>query len=77
MTTTNRITEDESFAMGHCSMFGSDAYPVFKRGSRWWVDGIRGCGKFPKGFPTKREATAQWEAYLGILLDRKAGRLCP
>ena len=69
------MTENESFTLTHWSRFGSDGYPIHKRGSRWWVDGIRGCGACPSGFRTKREAVAQWERYIDVLIDKSAGRI--
>ncbi len=69
------MTENENSVLRHWSMFGSDGYPIIRRGSRWWVDGIRGCGACPSGFGTKREAVAQWERYIDILIDRAAGRI--
>lgn len=76
MTTAslNRLTEDERFILTGWSMWGSDGYPVAKRGSRWWVDGVRGLGGCPAGFKTKREAQAQWEAYIQTIIDKDAGR---
>lgn len=64
------LTANENFVLTHTSMFGLDSYPLRKRGRRWWVDGIRGCGACPSGFKTKREAAAQWEAYLEVLRER-------
>lgn len=75
MTTAATLTDDESFILAHDSMWGSDGYPVRKKGSRWVVDGIRGRGSFPTCFKTKREACARWEAFVGLLIDKKAGRL--
>lgn len=74
-TQTQKITPDEAFALNHWSMFGSDGYPVVKRGHVWFVEGMRGCGSCPARFNTKREAVAQWEAYIDILIDKKAGRI--
>ena len=71
----NLLTENESFTITHWSRFGSDGYPIHKRGSRWWVDGIQGCGACPAGFRTKREAVAQWERYIDVLIDKSAGRI--
>jgi len=71
----NLMTENETFILSHWSMFGSEGYPIIRRGSRWWIDGIRGCGVFPSGFRTKREAVAQWESYIDILIDKSAGRI--
>jgi hypothetical protein len=50
-------------------LWGSDGYPITKRGREWWVK------HFPVPFKTKRQAVAQWERYIDILLDKKAGRL--
>jgi hypothetical protein len=75
MKLMTEMTENESFTITHWSRFGSDGYPIIKRGSRWWVDGIRGCGACPAGFRTKREAVAQWERYINILIDKSAGRI--
>jgi len=69
------MAENEAFVLNQWSMFGSDGYPIIERGGRWWVDGIRGCGACPAGFRTKREAVAQWERYIDILIDRAAGRI--
>lgn len=69
------LTDDETFTLTHNSMWGSSGYPLAKRGYRWFVDGCRGCGACPLAFRTKREAAAQWEAYIGVLCDRKAGRI--
>jgi hypothetical protein len=70
-----QLTDDENFALNHCSMWGSDGYPVQKVGRSWHVNGIRGAGRCPSTFKTKREAVAQWERYLDVLRDRVAGRL--
>lgn len=72
---SNPLTEDEAFVMTHWSMWGSTGYPVVKRGRSWWVDGIRGLGKTPVAYKTRKAAWAQWEAYIDTLIDRKAGRL--
>ena len=68
------LTENEDFILNHWSMFGSDGYPVNKRGNSWFVDGMRGCGSCPASFKTKREATEQWEKYIDVLIDRNAIR---
>ena len=66
------LTSDENSVLARWSMWGATGYPVVKRGRYWWVDGDNGCGRCPKGFPTKREAVAQWEAYIGTLRNRAA-----
>ena len=69
------ITTEEEEVLTHQSRWGSDGYPVSKRGRLWWIDGIRGCGRFPVPFKTKKAAVEQWERYMQILRDKKAGRL--
>jgi hypothetical protein len=69
------LTEDERFVLTHWSMWGSTGYPVVKRGRKWWVDGIRGCGRCPAAFKTREDAWAQWERYVDVLIGRKAGRI--
>jgi hypothetical protein len=65
------LTPAEEQELTHWSRFGSDGYPVHKlQRSRGWT-----LPHFPLVFKTKRAAVAQWEAYIGMLLDRKAGRL--
>jgi hypothetical protein len=63
------LTEREEFILRHISRCGSDGYGAFvtKMQGRWFVHG------YPKAFKTKREATDHFEAYLGILRNRKAG----
>jgi hypothetical protein len=72
---TTALTEDEVATLAHWSIWGSDGYPVQKVRGRWHVTGFRGCGACPSAFKTKREATKQWEAYIDVLIERKAGRL--
>ena len=38
------LTENEQSVMTHWSRWGSDGYPIAKRGRSWWVDGVRECG---------------------------------
>ena len=52
-------TADEQFVIAHWSMWGAEGAPVVKRGSRWYIDGIRGLGAFPTSFRTKRAALGQ------------------
>tara|TARA_R110000744_G_scaffold25522_6_gene63274 strand:+ start:1828 stop:2031 length:204 start_codon:yes stop_codon:yes gene_type:complete len=63
------LTTEENKELTHWSRFGSDGYPVTKIGRKWSVT------HFPKMFATKREATAQWEKYIDILIDKTAGRI--
>lgn len=64
------LTENESAALCHDIHWGSDGYPVSKRRSQWWVDGHCGAGACPRPFRTKRQAVAQWEAYIRTLIER-------
>lgn len=64
-----RLTMDEANRLQHVSRFGSDGYPITKRGREWWVE------TFPIPFETKRAATERWEQHLDILRDKLAGRL--
>jgi hypothetical protein len=69
------LNDEERFCLMHVSRWGSDGYPVVKRGRSWHVDGIQGAGRFPCVFKTKREAVAMFERALDIMLDKSAGRL--
>ena len=70
------LTVAESDFLGHMTRFGSDGYPVRKaRNGCWlWADfwGVKGA---PTVYRTKREAVAAIERYIGVLLDKHAGRL--
>ena len=65
------LNANEHHILNHVSMWGSDGYGAYvvKVGRGWHVVSC------PKIFPTKRAATAQFEAYLAILRDRLAGRI--
>ena len=72
------LTTDERDCLNHWSMWGSSGYPITRCGRTWCVNGFRGLGACPATFKTKREAAAQWEHYIAVLLDKKAGRVgCP
>ena len=71
MTTVKReLTENEQYVMTRWSMWGSDGYPIVKRGREWYVEGNRGLGSCPLMFKTKKAAVAQWEAYIDSIIDR-------
>jgi len=70
----NALSENEQFCLDHWSMWGSDGYPVVKRLRNWFGNGMRGCGRFPCAFKTKKEAVEMWERYISTLINRKAGR---
>ncbi len=61
------LSEGERALVTHCSMFGSDGYPVAKMSKHWhWVEafGVKGP---PVVYKTKRDAVAAFEVFLGIL----------
>jgi len=67
-----RVTEVENDILGHWSRWGSDGYPITKRKGKWFVDGMfNGRGASPIAYKTKRDAYAQWEAFISSLIDRK------
>jgi hypothetical protein len=66
------LTEDERAMMQHMMMWGSDGYPVAKRGRRWFVDDWRTVKGPNTSFRTKREAVAQFERQLDVLRDLHA-----
>lgn len=65
----SELTKQQQSDLTHWSMWGYEGYPITKHGRSWFV---RDC---PKGFKTKREAVKQWENYIQLLLDKKAGRV--
>lgn len=68
------MTEGERSILQHWSRWGSDGYPIHKRGRLWFWDemyGVKGC---PAPFKTKREAFAAYERYIKILIDKSANR---
>lgn len=60
----DRLTADERFALLHNSRFGSDSYPIVKRGRKWAQD--HPAIAKPPLYRTKREATDAWE----ILIEK-------
>jgi hypothetical protein len=70
------LNEDEQAILNHWGRWGSDGYPVSRVGSHHWTWGPwRSIQGPPVVFPTKRAAVASFEAYIAILIDKKAGRL--
>jgi hypothetical protein len=61
------LSEDERGLVKHIGMWGSQGYPVRKAGRQWtW----RFCSlEAPALYKTKREATAAFETYMGVLYD--------
>ena len=62
------LTDDERDLMAHIAMWGSAGYPVRKVGSRHWSWDYRSLST-PRVYPTKREATRSFEAYMDVLRD--------
>ena len=62
-------------ALNHLSRWGSDAYTVRKVGKHWVCEPFFGMAVSPTVYKTKREATAQFERFYDMLLDRHAGRV--
>ena len=67
------MTQEQQIALSHWSMWGSQGYPVVKRGSKWWVSVdstslwrvvTDGC---PKPFKTK---TAAIDWFDSLVLQR-------
>lgn len=68
------ISAAELDFLQHIGRWGSDGYPIAKRGRKWWFDRMFNAGGTPSPYKTKREAEAAVEAYLDILRDKAAGR---
>lgn len=69
------LSPDEAALLNHWSMWGSEGYPIEKRGSRWFWREWRSVKGSPSPYKTKREAQAAFELFISILIDRKAGRI--
>jgi len=71
--TANKLEiDDEKFILNQWAMYGSDGYPIRKLKSRWiWEQRGFKCGST---FKTKCEASASWEKFIDVLIERKAGR---
>lgn len=68
------IDANELQFLQHISRWGSDGYPVAKRGRSWWFDRMFNAGGCPSPFKTKRAAFEFVENYCSILRDKYAGR---
>ena len=73
--TNGRLSENEERFLSHMGRWGSDGYPVMKTGRGWIWDEFCGIKGAPTTYSTKKAAIAAIEAYIDILIDRKAGRL--
>ncbi len=64
-----RITDEDRFTLNHYSRWGSDGYPIVKRGRGWVVDHalLSGAGMFR----TKRAASTAWEIIIAKLVRMK------
>lgn len=69
------LSEGENQLLQHIGRWGSDAYPVIKRGGKWWVGDMFGVSGCPVPFKTKTQAVAQFELQVSLLRDRFAGRI--
>lgn len=75
MTRAN-LTQGQAEWLTHMQRWGSDGYPIRKRGSRWFFYEAFGVGGTQAiAYKTKAEAVAACEAYKETLLDYVAGRL--
>jgi hypothetical protein len=61
-----RLTDDERSALAHWSRWGSDGYPLVKRGRGWVIEHPAFSGPLYK---TKREAWCAWETFVAILVS--------
>ena len=72
--TRRGLSDDERSLLMHISRWGSDGYPVRRVGRKWAWD-YREIKGPPVLFPTKREAVASFETFMGVLYDAAAGRI--
>jgi hypothetical protein len=72
---TATLSQAESQFLNHMMMFGSDGYPVQKKGRNWFWTEFYGVKGAPTTYKTKRECVAAIELYIDILCDKKAGRI--
>lgn len=71
------LNEDERALLTHWSRWGSDGYPVHRsRGEhgaptqgRWWTWDFLSLSAPRRLYPTKRAATAAFEAFVAVLIE--------
>lgn len=68
------MNANERELFNHVLRWGSDGYPIIKRGSRWYWHEARGVLGSPVAYRTKREATAAFETWLELMLVRARGQ---
>ena len=71
------LSKGENEWLTHMSRWGSDGYPICKRGRGWVFERAYGVGGAPTVFKTKRAAVTQCELFYDILRDKAAGRMEP
>ena len=75
-TFSPRLTEGENQFAQHMSRWGSDGYPCRKVGNCKWVwDECYGVKGAPVVYKTKKACHAAIEAFLAVLIDKRAGRI--
>jgi len=66
----NPLTDDEAALLYTVQMHGSRAYPIRKLQTRWAIGPWRGWTGFPIMYKTKRQASAQFEKWIQLALER-------
>jgi hypothetical protein len=69
------LNANEQAFLNHLIRWGSDGYPVMKRGRQWFWDEFYGIKGAAGAYRTKKEAWAAVAAYEQILIEKKAGRI--
>lgn len=64
------LTHDEAALLYHVQMYGSNGYPLVKRGRQWWINEFRSWRGFPVPFKTKKAAQEQFERWMELARDR-------
>lgn len=67
----NDLTDDEAALLYHVQRFGSDGYPIQKlAGNKWIIRQWQSWSGFPAVFKTKKAATARFEQWVSLALER-------
>lgn len=64
-----QLSEDEWALLKHTAMFGSDGYPIRKRGRGWHWEDWRSVRGPPTVYKTKRAAVEAFSRFLDVLID--------
>lgn len=75
MIDNGNLTENEAALLSHIMRWGSDGYPIMKRGSRWFWDDAHGVKGSPTPYKTKKEAFAAFGVWVQMACDKKARRI--